>query len=505
MAKDVTAIIREFQSYTRRMAQYKEAIGVLSWDLATTAPKKGKPQRSEVVGSLSTDLFRMGISPEMQEFLNVLTQPEVYATLDPVTRASVRECRKDFERNQKIPPALFQEYSVLTSKAEFIWEEARQNNDYAGFAPYLRQIIDYTKQFIDIWGYQGHKYNALLDMYEPGITVETLDPLFSQLRVQSVALLREILERGHRTSTAMFNKNFPVADQRKFSEHVLRKIGYDFNAGRLDVSAHPFATGLNPGDVRITTRFLENDFRSAIFGTIHESGHAMYEQNISPELIGTLLCDGTSMGIHESQSRFWENIIGRSYEFWTYFYKDLLNIFTVQFVEVDIDSFYRAINQVQPSLIRVEADELTYNLHIMVRYELEKALIGGDLSLADLPGAWNEKMRDYIGVVPENDAVGVLQDIHWAGGSFGYFPSYSLGNIYAAQFEAALRRDIPNYREAVRTGQFEVIKSWLGDKIHKYGKMLEPKEILQAVTGEAINASYLTVYLETKYHQVYGI
>ncbi|MFC4767048.1 carboxypeptidase M32 [Effusibacillus consociatus] len=505
MAKDLQSTVQAFRSFTRRMQDYREAIGVLGWDLRTGAPKKGRTQRSEVIGTLSTDLFKMGISGEMKEFLVELSEPDTYEKLDPITRGIVRECKKQYEKSQLIPPQLYQEYVVLTTKSETAWEEARKKNDFAAFHPYLEKILDYNKQFIDIWGYQGHRYNTLLDHYEPGISVETLDLLFADLRTKSVALLQAIQDRGQATDASFFEKTFPVDDQRRFSEFVLRKIGYDFEAGRLDQSAHPFATGLNPGDVRVTTRFHPNDFRSALFGSIHEAGHAIYEQNISQELIGTLLSEGASMGIHESQSRFLENIIGRSHEFWTCFYDDLSEFFPEQFKRVDLDEFYRAINQVQPSLIRVEADELTYNLHIMLRYELEKALIGGDLAVADLPAAWNEKMKDYLGIVPPNDADGVLQDVHWSGGAFGYFPSYSLGNIYAAQFEAALRRDLPDYKESIKRGEFSAIKSWLNDKIHKHGKLLEPKEILSSVTGESINSKYLVEYLENKYTMVYGL
>ncbi|WP_018131331.1 carboxypeptidase M32 [Effusibacillus pohliae] len=505
MAKDLQTVVEEFRRYTRRMKDYTEAIGLLAWDLRTGAPKKGQEQRSEVIGTLSADLFKMGVSAEMKEFLDRLSEPDTYEQLDPITRGVVRECKKEYERSQRIPAELYQEYVVLVSKSETVWETARNQNDFASFRPYLEKILEYLDRFIEIWGYQGHKYNALLDHYEPGITVDILDPLFADLRGKSIELLHAIRERGRATDTSFFQKRFPTVDQRRFSEHVLQKIGYDFEAGRLDESAHPFATGLNPGDVRVTTRFQENDFRTAIFGAIHEAGHAMYEQNISPDLIGTPLCDGASMGIHESQSRFWENMIGRSREFWRYFYHDLTAFFPEPLQGVSVDDFYRAVNQVEPSLIRVEADELTYNLHIMLRYDLEKALICGDLSVSELPVAWNEKMREYLGVEAPNDADGVMQDVHWSAGLFGYFPSYSLGNIYAAQFEAALRRDLPDYKEAVKRGEFSVIKQWLRDNIHKHGKLLEPREILVQATGESIDVRYLVNYLQEKYQSVYEL
>lgn len=505
MRKTLATVVEEFRSYTRRMKDLAEAIAVLDWDLRTGAPKKGQAQRSEVIGTLSAELFKMSVSNEMKNFLEVLSPPDVLRELDPVTRGIVRECGREFAKNHSIPPALHQEYVVFASKSETVWEEARKRNDFSAFRPCLEKILYYLKQFIEIWGYRDHPYNALLDHYEPGITVGMLDDLFDELRGKSVALLKTIQECGRPADASFLEKRFPVREQRRFSRFVLEKIGYDFDAGRLDESAHPFATGLNPGDVRITTRFAENDFRTALFGSIHEAGHAIYEQSISLDLIGTPLCEGASMGIHESQSRFMENMIGRSREFWMFLYPFLPEYFPEQFRGVSPDDFYRAVNQVKPSLIRVEADELTYNLHIMLRYELEKALIGGDISVAELPGAWNDKMRCYLGVVPSNDADGVLQDVHWAAGLFGYFPSYSLGNIYAAQFEAALQRDVPDYKEAVKRGEFEVVKGWLKEKIHKYGKLLEPKEILASVTGESINSGYLANYLEIKYKSVYDL
>ncbi|WP_047150490.1 carboxypeptidase M32 [Aneurinibacillus tyrosinisolvens] len=505
MSDTIVHTIKEFQSYTRRMTDYKEAVAVLSWDLATGAPAKGKAQRSEVIGMLSTELFKMGIAPEMKAFIDALSESETYEKLDAVTRASVRECKKEYERNKSIPPELYREYIILASKAETAWEGARRDDNFDAFRPYLEKIIDYTNQFIDIWGYEGHRYNTLLDQYEPDITVGVLDPLFTDLRKKSVSLLETVEGRGKKTDTSFLEKLFPAADQRKFSERVLRKIGYDFAAGRLDESAHPFSTGLNRGDVRVTTRFHENDFRTAIFGSIHEAGHAMYEQNIAEELAGTPLLDGASMGIHESQSRFWENMIGRSRAFWEYFYKDAVEFFPQQVDGISVSGFYRAVNQVKPSLIRVEADELTYNLHIMLRYELEKALISGNLTVAELPAAWNEKMKEYLGVVPDNNAHGVLQDVHWPSGAFGYFPSYSLGNIYAAQLEAALRKELPEYEEAVARGEFAAIKGWLTEKVHRHGKMLTPAEIIRSVTGESINVDYLVRYLEKKYTDVYSL
>ncbi|MED0675097.1 carboxypeptidase M32 [Aneurinibacillus thermoaerophilus] len=505
MAQNKAEMTNKFRTYVRKMADYKEAVAVLSWDVMTCAPVRGKEQRAEVIGMLSTELFKLGIAPEMGEMLDNLSDTDTYEALDPVTQAMVRELKKEYDKNKSIPADLFQAYTVLTAKAQVIWEEAKRNNDFVAFQPYLEQIIDHLNQFIDIWGYEGHRYNTLLDRYEPGVTVEMIDPLFADLRKKSVELLERIQANGKPSDTSFLRKHYPAQAQREFSKFVLQKIGYDFTAGRLDESAHPFSTGLNLGDVRITTKIYEHDLQMALYSSIHEVGHAIYEQNIAPELAGTLLWEGASMGIHESQSRFWENIIGRSEAFWSCFYSEAAAMFPGPFAGVSVNAVYRAVNQVQPSLIRIEADELTYNLHIMLRYELEKALITGDLRVADLPGAWAEKMSDYLGITPPNDAQGVLQDVHWSGGDFGYFPTYSLGNIYAAQLEAALSRDIPDYREAVRQGEFGIITRWMKEKVHRHGKMLLPAKIIREATGEGINATYLIAYLEKKYTDVYEL
>ncbi|MBD0380453.1 carboxypeptidase M32 [Paenibacillus sedimenti] len=494
-----------FKAYVRKMKQYEEAIALIYWDMRTGAPKKGIETRSEVVGELSTEVFRMSTSDEMGAYLDYFIQPEQLDQLDSISRKMVLECKKEYDRSKKIPAEKYQAYVVLTSQAESMWEEAKHKSDWAMFQPYLEKIVATTKEFIELWGYEGNKYNTLLDMYEPGMTVDKLDQVFGALRDKVVPLLQRIQASPNQPDRAFLNQQFEISKQKQFSLSILKQMQYDFEAGRLDETVHPFATALNPGDVRITTRYLPNDITSALFGTIHEGGHALYEQNISKDLVGTNLCTGTSMGIHESQSRFWENVIGRSKAFWNRYYGELQSIFAGQIDDVDVDTFYRAINHIHPSLIRIEADELTYNFHIMIRYELEKGLINGTIEVADLPQAWNAKYEEYLGVVPSNDGEGVLQDVHWSGGAFGYFPSYSLGNMYAAQFNNTLRKELPNFDELVEAGNLVPIKEWLSDKIYQYGKLLTPNEIVKQVTGEELNPDYLVQYLEEKYKAVYGI
>jgi carboxypeptidase Taq len=504
MTQTKVNVEKEFLEYVKKMVHVNEAIGLMYWDLRTGAPKKGVEQRSEVIGTLSSDVFAMSTSDEMKNFIEELSKPAVHDTLSDVAKKTLEEVKKDFERNAKIPPAEFKEYVILQSKAENVWEEAKNNSDFSLFQPYLEKLVEFNKKFIEYWGYEGNKYNTLLDMYEPGVTVEILDETFSKLRDRIVPLLQKVTEAGQPETKFLF-EHFPKDKQKEFSLHVLKDMGYDFDSGRLDETVHPFAIGLNPGDVRVTTKYMENDFRTAVFGTIHEGGHALYEQNISEELVGTPLCSGTSMGIHESQSLFWENFVGRHFGFWKNHYSTLKSVSGSQFNGVELEDFYRSINVVEPSLIRIEADEMTYPLHVIVRYEIEKGLFNDEIEVKDLPRIWNEKMQEYIGVTPKNDAEGVLQDVHWSGGSFGYFPSYALGYIYAAQLKNAMVKDIPDFDSLVESGNLIPIKEWLTKNVHQYGKMKKPIEILKDVTGEGLNPDHLIAYFEKKYSDIYRL
>ncbi|MGZ4112629.1 MAG: carboxypeptidase M32 [Tumebacillaceae bacterium] len=499
----VEQAVPQFQALVKKIKQLQEVLFLMGWDMRTGAPGKGIEERSEALGMISTEQFKLSVSDEMGQLLDLLSTPEATAVLDDVTRVSVRECKKEYDRNKKIPAEKFEQFVVLCSKAEHAWQSAKANNDFDTFAPFLEQIVDFNNEFIELWGYGEHKYNTLLDKYEPGLTVKKVDKIFAPLRERTVQLLKEI-GQVERPNDSFLYVAYDKAKQRQFSEFILKEIGFDFEAGRLDVSEHPFAAGLNTGDVRLTTRFDE-DILYSLFSSIHEGGHGMYEQNIGPELKGTLLSTGASMGVHESQSRFWENMIGRSREFWDRYYSDLQALFPENLANVSVDEFYKAINLVEPSLIRTEADELTYNLHIMIRYEIEKGLFSGEYKVRDLPRIWNEKMADYVGVVPESHSKGVLQDIHWSGGDFGYFVSYSLGNIYAAQLENALRKEIPDYKDRVKAGDLSEVKAWMNEKVYKWGMLKTPGEIMTAATGEEINADYLVRYLEEKYRAVYGI
>ncbi|MDQ0206038.1 carboxypeptidase M32 [Alkalicoccobacillus murimartini] len=493
-----------YLEFVKKQNHYNQALALLAWDARTGAPKKGAGQRSEVIGTLSSELFALSTSNEIEALLTELETTS--DSLSDITVKSVKESRKEFDRNTKIPAAEYKEYVTLQSQTETLWEEAKDKADFEMFRPNLEKLIDFKKRFIGYYGEDtSHPYNTLLDDYEPGVFVDTIDEVFQDLRKNLVPLVQAVTEADHQPKMDSLFTHFPKQNQQALSLDILKEIGFDFQAGRMDETVHPFAIGINPNDVRVTTKYNENDFRVSLFGTIHEGGHALYEQNISPDLMGTPLCSGTSMGIHESQSLFWEKFVGQNYSFWQRNYPLLKKHASGQFDHLSLDEFYFAVNQAKPSLIRIEADELTYCLHIILRYELEKALIDGSLPVKDLPHVWNEKMNEYLGVKPSHDGEGVLQDVHWSFGAFGYFPSYALGYIYAAQLKDAYTKSNPSFDTLIEKGDFAPIRSWLTENVHQFGRSKKPSDILQDTTGSGIDAKPLIHYLKNKYTTLYKL
>lgn len=501
MREEVQKKLEEFKDYIRKIEHLSSAASVLYWDMRVNMPKKGAAQRGDALGLLYGEIYKLQTSEEMKSFIDYFSIVEDF---DVVSKAMVEEARKTYDQTKKIPEDRFKEFVILKTSSEVAWEEAKDKSDFNIFKPYLEKVVDFTKEFVEYWGYKENKYDTLLDFYEPGITVEKLDKVFGELRDAIVELLNKIKASNVVIKDEFFKTKFSKELQEKFSLYVLEKMGYDFEAGRLDESVHPFTINFGNKDVRITTKYLENEFRSALFSTIHEGGHGIYEQNIPDELNGTGLNSGVSMGIHESQSRFYENIIGRSKEFWSYFYPEAQKVFS-QFEGVSFEDFYKGINVVEPSLIRTEADELTYSLHIIIRYEIEKALINGKVEVKDLPQLWNEKYKEYLDVEPKNDAEGVLQDVHWSDGSFGYFPSYALGNLYGAQFLNKMVKDIPEIFKEIQEGNLMSIHQWLKDNIHKHGGVYKPAELIKMVTREELTAKYFIEYLNNKYKEIYNL
>ncbi len=496
--------LEKYKALLKEIGKLESAGSLLNWDERTYIPQKGHEARSEVLGKVSKLAFELFVSDEMGEYLEELNRDDVNASLSRLDRASVRWMTHDYKRAKAIPPDLFEQYVIARSKSEYAWEQARAKSDFRIFQPHLREMVNYARQFAELYGYDENPYDALLEGYEPGMTTRELKSIIAPLREALVALIDRVTEDGTPPDTSFLSGRFSVEKQRELSMRALKAMHFDFESGRLDVSVHPFTTKIGPGDVRITTRYREDRLLPSFFGSMHEGGHALYEQGMPPDLTWTGLDDGASMGIHESQSRLWENQVGRSREFWHYFYPQLQELFP-EFEEVPVEEFYRATNESKRSLIRVDADELTYNLHIMLRFELEEAFVNGRLEAKDAPEAWNEAMKRYLGLTPPDDAQGVLQDVHWSGGMFGYFPSYMLGNLYAAQFFATAREDIGDLEDRIEKGDLLTLREWLRGKIHKYGRIYSPSELVQEVTGEKLNPRYFIEYVTTKFSDVYRL
>lgn len=480
-----------------------QVAAVLGWDQETMMPPKGAEYRATQQATLHGLLHERLTDPRIGELLKDLEQPDAQAALSDVDRAIVRVVRRDYDRATKIPEKLVKDLAIATTRGVESWRKARSESRWDIFAPDLRQIVDLKRQEAACIGYKEHPYDALLDEFEPGTTTAQLRPLFDRLRRETVALLARIDRSPRRPDRSVIEQPYDQDGQKAFGEFILRQMGFDFEAGREDVSAHPFTTSFGPTDVRITTRYDANDLAVALYATIHEGGHALYDQGIPAAFARNGLGECSSLGIHESQSRLWENFIGRSLPFWQFALPKLGEIFPAQVDNASPESMYGAVNRVERSLIRVEADEVTYNLHIILRFELELGLIAREIDVDDLPRLWKEKMRDDLGVEVPNDALGVLQDTHWGAGLIGYFPTYSLGNLYAAQLWATIRRDVPDLDARLAQGDFRVVLSWLREKIHRFGRMYTPSELILRATGEPLNPDYLVRYLSDKYGALY--
>lgn len=491
----------KFKAYMQQMSDLEHAIMLLDWDLKTGAPKNAADTHISAITSLSTRNFEMSISDEMGAFLeDVEARPQAY---DEISILAAKKLRKDYNMTKNIPTSLYSKFVRLTAESEHAWESAKNNNDFAAFKPYLEEIVVTLKEIAHYRNPNMKPYDVLLDEYEPGVTSDEITEIFKGLREGIVPLVEAIKEKPA-IDDSLFIGHFDKRAQEKLAYFILDYMGYNMASGKLSESEHPFTTGTAPYDVRITTNYLLNDARSSLFSVLHEGGHGIYEQNINPAFRGTPLATGTSMGIHESQSRFYENIIGRHKAFWKPIYSKVQEIIPA-YQKIDLETFYRGINKVTPSLIRTEADELTYSLHVILRFELEKALFDGSLEVKDLPAAWHDKMKQYLGVVPHTDAEGVLQDTHWAGGAFGYFPSYALGNVYGAQFMRQIEKEQGPLEELLSKGELGLITNWLETNIHQYGASKSPIELIKASCHEGINIQPLLQYFETKYKDLYHL
>ncbi len=488
-----------FKALQKKQQAYQYVLNVLGWDSNTEAPKHAFPFRAEMQSIISQEAFSLMLSKEYQEVVK-----ELFETKDQLPKQDRQEIERAHESLQKmvnIPPVEYAAYQKLLSLAQRTWEGAKKENNYAAFKDTLGEIIKKARQMITYRNQEKAPYDVLLDDYEKGMNMEKYDAFFDALRKDLVPFVKEVL--NHRPKKPAFiDRHFPKAGQKEFVEYLNEVFHYDLDRGLLKESVHPFTWNTHPGDVRYTVRYLENFMFSSIFAGIHELGHATYEMQINDALTSTNLKSGTSMGIHESQSRFYENVVGRSKAFWEVHYPKLKSIFPEPLKDVDVDTFYLGINWVEQSFIRVEADELTYPLHIMVRYECERAIFNEGLSMEDLPQLWNKKVKEYLNIDVENDADGLLQDVHWSGGAFGYFPTYALGSAYAAQIYYAMLKEF-DLDDVIRSNNIAHVNGWLKDKIHQFGKTKTPDELILEVTQEPFNVKYYIQYLKEKYGSLY--
>lgn len=497
-----------------KLDQLKQAMGeiadigiaasVLSWDQQTYMPEGGNEARGQQLSTLSRLAHEKATSQEMGRLISD-SKTEV-GNSDPSSDDfnMVRVASREYDKAVRVPSSFVAEQALVTSKAYEAWAQARAKADFSIFLPHLQRVVELVQKYITFFPPAAHPYDTLLDDYEPGMKTADVQQIFGKLRPQQVELIRAIADRPQ-VNDKFLRRKYDQAKIWNFSADVTRAYGYDWTRGRMDKAPHPFETSFSVNDVRITNRFEDGQPVATVFSGMHEAGHAMYEQGVNPAFERTVLAHGTSLAVHESQSRMWENIIGRSLAFWEFMYPALKRLFPSQLNGVGVKNFYKAINKVEPSLIRVNADEATYNLHIMLRLELEIAMVEGKIAITDLPQIWNSKMQDYLGIVPPNDSVGVLQDIHWSYGSIGYFSTYALGNLVSAQLWEKINKDIRGLEADIRAGKFGRLLGWLRENIHVHGRKFDPQDLVQKVTGSKITPEPYMRYLTSKYSEIYGL
>ena len=480
------------------------AQALLSWDQETYMPPGGLNARAQQLATLGKLAHERFVSDEVGRLLEELEPLAAELDADSDQARMISVARRDFDKATRLPATLVAELARSTAMSQQAWRGAREDSDFAQLRPHLEYVVDLLRRKAEALGYEDVPYDALLDEYEPEMRTACLRVVFAALRKELVPIVQAIADSPV-ADDSFLHQEFDEQLQWEFGLRVARDFGFDLERGRQDRSAHPFSTSFSINDVRITTRVQSSFLPSCLFGTLHEAGHAMYEQGVDATLERTLLASGTSLGVHESQSRLWENLIGRSRPFWSFYYELLQRAFPAQLGGVSVDRFYRGINKVEPSLIRVEADEVTYNLHIMLRFELETALLAGDLTVRDLPEAWNEKSREYLGLTPADDASGVLQDIHWSAGLIGYFPTYALGNLISAQLFERATLEITGLEDQIASGSFAELLGWLRERIHRPGRKFTASELLRRITDSDIDAGAWLGYVRAKFGSLYDL
>jgi carboxypeptidase Taq len=489
----------ELVQLSRENSVAASCLHLLQWDEEICMPRGGVAHRSEQTAFLAGIVHDRSTNPRYGELLEIIEESPLVS--DPVSpeAVNVREMRRNFDRERKLPKRLVEEFARVKSIASQTWAEAKENDDFKSFAPLLDKMFALSREEADAVGYEADRYDALLDVYEPGMTADLVSKLFTKLEPRLAPLVKAISERQAPPRDDLLTREFPPDRQRVFMEEVAAEIGFDLQGGRLDPGHHPFCSTIGPGDVRLSLWYLPQNFTRGFLALTHEVGHALYEQGLEPQHYGTPMGEARSLGVHESQSRMWENHVGRTLGFWKHFYPRVLGAFPEVLNDVPLDTFRSAINHVSPGVIRVGADEVTYDLHIMIRFDLERALLSGDLHANDVPGAWSELYSRRLGVAPTDDKTGCLQDIHWAAGLIGYFPTYTLGNVYAAQLFAAADEQVGPLEEAFERGDFRILREWLRENIHRHGQRYRAPELIERVTGRPPDPSAMIDSLTRRY------
>lgn len=496
--------LNKLKTILAEISDIGNAAAIASWDQQAFMPPGGAESRGNVMATLGRLSHETFTSDKVGKLLDELQAYGESLDADSDEARLIKVTRRDFEKATKIPTEMVEEKAQLTTLGNQAWQEARAKSDFSIFEPHLEKFIDWVQRYAELFNPYVHIYDPLLDDYEPGMKTAEVQAIFASLRPKQVELIEAIAAKPE-VDDSFLHQHFSEAKQMAFGESVFTKYGYDLNRGRQDKVTHPFATTFGYGDNRITVRVDEEYFNSYLFAALHEAGHAMYEQGVPKKLYRTPLYGGASLAVHESQSRMLENLVGRSRPFWSHFFPKLQEVFPSQFGNVSLDDFYKGINKVAPSFIRVEADEATYNLHVMLRMDIEIALLEGSLKVKDLPELWNTKFKEYLGITPPDDAQGVLQDIHWSFGLLGYFSTYALGNLVSAQLWEKINQDFPNLEDQISKGEFAPLLTWLNEKIHHHGSKFDPQELVEQVTGSKIDGGAYINYLQTKFGEIYNL
>ncbi|WP_295623794.1 carboxypeptidase M32 [uncultured Nitrosomonas sp.] len=498
---------RHYLNLVQKLEEITHLNGVMStlgWDQEVMMPAGASEARAKQIAALAGVIHECMTDPALGDCLNELKEKNSDC-LGEAERCNIREALHSYELETKVPKRLVQELAELGSRGQGIWVMARQENKFSNFVPVLKQFLELKTEWAQRISPDLKPYDANIDLFERGTTMDMITPIFERLKQELIPLIEAIQNHPQQPDTSFLQGRFALDKQEALARKISQDIGFNTDRGRIDVSVHPFCGGSHPTDVRITTRYKESDFIESLYSVIHETGHALYEQGRPHELGDLPASESLTMGIHESQSLFWERMVAQSKPFCSHYFDTIRTAFPDNLQSATVDSFYRAINSCKPDFIRVEADEVTYPLHVILRYEIEKGLFGGSMQVDDLPGIWNELMQKYLGIKPPTDTLGVLQDSHWSGGAFGYFPSYTLGAMYACQFYNTLLNEQPEVEKNIAAGNFAPIKGWLNEKIHRQGRLYTSQELVQRVTGEALNPDYFIGYLKNKYSEIYAL